>query len=475
MKQSQWYDEYFNLEEKIEQMQEENEKMKREIARRTERYVKNEQEYRQEINELERELRVRKGFEENADETNRKKIEAINEAINENIDNYEEQLKVLEDEQTKELARKFKSLVSRTKKSIENEKAKTGDKAAEEAERENELQHHLELITNIAQRTNTDNRELRKKNQQLKSQFQKQEKDREQLVKALVLQKKENQKIQQEISQFKKELRELQKAREEQKVDLDNIEEPKLFGSTKVTATKSVKKESAYAPSEQNQRTANFSATTAGRSTHMTAGGGLSRAASNQHSGPLVYVAPRKVETEEEKLRRYDRVMEKLRKMMQHERRLLKAARQQYNKELASKTELEILLKQAVDKVKSERKQHRKQAQMKVYTTQPGLGVGVNLVNPTQGTSSGGAVPGTNSHEEENELNQHERERVIELMLSQERVIALLYEKTFMMTSTENVGVPDIGVDANEARRSFEQAATMGEFEEEGSEDESDD
>ena len=35
----------------------------------------------------------------------------------------------------------------------------------------------------------------------------------------------------------------------------------------------------------------------------------------------------------------------------------------QYNKELTSKTELEELLKQAVDKVKVERKQHRKQAQ----------------------------------------------------------------------------------------------------------------
>ena len=49
---------------------------------------------------------------------------------------------------------------------------------------------------------------------------------------------------------------------------------------------------------------------------------------------------------------------------------------------MASKTELEILLKQAVDKVKSERKQHKKHAQMKVYTTQPGLGVAVNLINP---------------------------------------------------------------------------------------------
>lgn len=57
-----WYDEYFLLEEKIERMQEENEKMKREITRRTERYVKNESEYRVEINDLEKELRIRKGF-----------------------------------------------------------------------------------------------------------------------------------------------------------------------------------------------------------------------------------------------------------------------------------------------------------------------------------------------------------------------------------------------------------------------------
>ena len=149
-------------------------------------------------------------------------------------------------------------------------------------------------------------------------------------MKQLVLQKKENSKIQQEITAYKQELKEQQKAREEQKVDLDNIEEPKLFSnmaSSKVAGLKSAAKKEPNAPSEANARTANFSATTAGRSTHMTAAGGLSRAASNQQSGPLVYVAPRKVETEEEKLRRYDRVMEKLRKMMQHERRLLKAAR----------------------------------------------------------------------------------------------------------------------------------------------------
>lgn len=84
------------------------------------------------------------------------------------------------------------------------QKAKSGDKAAEEAERENELQHHLELITNIAQRTETENRELCKKNSNLKTKFEKQETDREYLVKQLVIQKKDNAKLQQEISQFKK-------------------------------------------------------------------------------------------------------------------------------------------------------------------------------------------------------------------------------------------------------------------------------
>ena len=131
----------------------------------------------------------------------------------------------------RELARKYKSLVSRTKKSIELEKAKSGDKAAEEAERENELQHHLELITNIAQRIEEENRELNKNNTSLRAKFNKQETDREYLVKQLVLQKKENKKIRQEISKYKQELAELEKAREDEKVNLDNIEEPKQLFS----------------------------------------------------------------------------------------------------------------------------------------------------------------------------------------------------------------------------------------------------
>ena len=38
---------------------------------------------------------------------------------------------------------------------------------------------------------------------------------------------------------------------------------------------------------------------------------------------------------------------------------------------------------------------------------------------------------------DQTDLTQQERERIIEVLLSQERVIALLYEKTFPMTSSD--------------------------------------
>ena len=38
-------------------------------------------------------------------------------------------------------------------------------------DRENELHHHLELITNIAQRIDNENRDLMKKNLELKSEY----------------------------------------------------------------------------------------------------------------------------------------------------------------------------------------------------------------------------------------------------------------------------------------------------------------
>lgn len=171
IKDNHWYEVYFDLEQKIELQQDANEKQEREIIRRTKRYQKNELEYRSQIEQLQRELRVRKGYEKNAKETNEALQEKYRRDIIKNLDDYDEQLAKMQDEQFKELQRKYKSDVSKTQKSIEERKAQKGDQAAELKEKENELRHHLELITNIAQRIDNENRSLIKKNSQLRAEF----------------------------------------------------------------------------------------------------------------------------------------------------------------------------------------------------------------------------------------------------------------------------------------------------------------
>jgi hypothetical protein len=56
-----------------------------------------------------------------------------------------------------------------------------------------------------------------------------------------------------------------------------------------------------------------------GSSTRLPTAGGQQQ--------PLVYIPKQKAETEEEKVLRYERVIDKLKKMLEHERRLLKGAR----------------------------------------------------------------------------------------------------------------------------------------------------
>lgn len=62
-----------------------------------------------------------------------------------------------------------------------------GDAAADLKEKENEMQHNLELITSIAQRIDNENRLLIKKNAELKAEYKAQENDRELLVRQLVM------------------------------------------------------------------------------------------------------------------------------------------------------------------------------------------------------------------------------------------------------------------------------------------------
>ena len=116
-------------------------------------------------------MRIRLGFEKNASIKNAHINEKLQKKIVEQIDDITERVDKLKEEQEKDIIRKFNSELAKMKKKMEERKTSKGDSGADQKEREAELQHHLELITNIAQRIDNENRTLLKKNQELRSEY----------------------------------------------------------------------------------------------------------------------------------------------------------------------------------------------------------------------------------------------------------------------------------------------------------------
>ncbi len=111
---------------------------------------------------------------------------------------------------------------------------------------------------------------------------------------------------------------------------------------------------------------------------------------------------------------RYKEVNVRMRKLLADERKSLQQVRQNYATELKARTEMEMLLRQCVDDVRKEiARRHIESAQFsqnndlaRMYNREPGL------------------IP-------VEDFTQEDRERALELLLSQERVVTLLYSKTF--------------------------------------------
>jgi len=111
---------------------------------------------------------------------------------------------------------------------------------------------------------------------------------------------------------------------------------------------------------------------------------------------------------------RYKDVNIRLRRLLADERKSLQQVRQNYAQELKARTEMEMLLRQCVEDVRKEiARRHIESAQFsatgdlaKLYNRQPGT------------------IP-------VEDFGQEDRERALELLLSQERVVTLLYAKTF--------------------------------------------
>ena len=119
---------------------------------------------------------------------------------------------------------------------------------------------------------------------------------------------------------------------------------------------------------------------------------------------------------------RYKDINKRLRRLLAEERKSLQQVRQNYALELSARTELELLLRRCVEDVRKEIARRKIEASamagsdlVKLYSRNPG------------------AIP-------VDDFLQEDRERAIELLLSQERVITLLYAKTFPVVNKQQSG-----------------------------------
>lgn len=267
------------------------------------------------------------------------------------------------------------------------------------------MQHNLDLITELAQRFDNENRLLIKKNAELKQEFKSQENDRELLVRQLVMQKKENQKYKQEIEEFKNFIND--RNQDEEQIDIN-----KLVNEA----------DSKMPPIQSKLMQSRLNNQTDRSKPPLGAPSNLGGPADDN----LTLQGIPRIETDEDKIQRYERVIDHLKKMIDTVKKQNKTTRTQFEKEIASKTELEHYFKKAVDKVLKERKQAReekklRQSHSKFYIT--ALDSEPKLSGPIQ---------------DDNDLNQEERERVIELLLGKEKVIALLYDRSEPGANAQN-------------------------------------
>lgn len=94
---------------------------------------------------------MRLGYETDAWKKNERMYKKLKGMFDEQVDQFDDRVRKLKEEQEKDLIRQFNSGLAKMKKKIEEHKtSKSGEQGADLKDRENELQHHLELITNIA-------------------------------------------------------------------------------------------------------------------------------------------------------------------------------------------------------------------------------------------------------------------------------------------------------------------------------------
>ncbi|CAG9312263.1 unnamed protein product [Blepharisma stoltei] len=329
------------LQEQLEDEKSRSKDLQAKITERQERYVKREQEYRRTIADYETKLR------QGAGEKPLQLLETTGRTL-EKINNYQGQIlnkigtiqlkttHLLQD-QEKEIVRDFNVMLNNKTKELEEEKRKKVLGIGSYSQKESRLMEELDMRKASVEIIENKNKLLHKKNSELKIEFKAHENDQFLLEKELNEAREKNKKLKNELS----------KAREN----------------------------SISVPQEMQAQTAGFD--------------------TDYRSEERLKYSPSRA-SDIDLPNRYESIIQKLKRMLELERKNLRAARTAYARELESKRELETLIRQCVDDVKSHITKKRAEQRIKGPDSSP-----------------------------------DDIEKVIEVLLSQERVLTLLYDKTF--------------------------------------------
>lgn len=219
-----------------------------------------------------------------------------------NVEHVQKQTARILQEQERDLLRAFRARLYDVQTELERERARAEDGAAVWIEKNRQLSKELEWAKDMADRLDRHNAALVKENTRLKLQFKTQEDDREYLIRQLVATKKDAARLRVELSAAQADLVDVQ--------DELHTRERELMAATASLSG------SAFGPAPVRAGTAAAGAASADA---VTA-----------------------------EVQQYKEVLARLKQVLESERRSLKQVRSAYESELASRTELESWLREAV-------------------------------------------------------------------------------------------------------------------------------
>ena len=335
--------------------------------------------------------------------------------IMKNIDHVQGTTARILQEQERDLLRAFRARLFDVQAELEKERSNKDDGSAALIEKNRQYEKDLDWAKEMADRLERVNQAMGKENSRLKSQFKTQQDDREFLIKELVTVRKDNERLRQEVTRLRSTLQDKDQEIKTKDLKLNNRLGP-MSASTPVLP-----------PANKNGSLGGKVVSVPTKVLLLVCFFCLS-ASSLCCSLFLLLLSssfcqrPASAANPGEKAK-YKTIIQRMKTLLERERKNLSRARKSYEKEVNQRTELEIFLRQCVRDVQIEISRRRDE----LIATNP-----IDRNHESDGrrtTDDGDELPLS-------EFSSADRERVMELLLSQERVVSLLYSRTFPVSGS---------------------------------------